>query len=100
MALLETQPPREGLWDAQTHIAVAKRVIEIEETTIDPITGWPTEASRLWCSVHDGKGYSDGKILVTFAFAEWAQNRVPQIDDMRPIRGADRSDAQWMELID
>ncbi|KAJ4296365.1 hypothetical protein N0V90_006410 [Kalmusia sp. IMI 367209] len=99
VALLETNPPREGLWDVETHIAVAKRVIEIEETTLDPETGWPTEASRLWCSVHDGKGYSDGKILVTFAFAQWAQERSPRPDDLRPVNGADRSDAQWQELM-
>ncbi|KAL1607641.1 hypothetical protein SLS60_002575 [Paraconiothyrium brasiliense] len=99
VALLKTNPPREGLWDVDTHIAVANRVIEIEESILDPTTGWPAEASRLWCSVHDGKGYSDGKILVTFAFAEWAEQRAPRADDLRPVNGADRSDAQWAEKI-
>lgn len=99
VALLETNPPREGLWDVETHIAVAKRVIEIEETILDPGTGWPAERSRLWCSVHDGRGYHEGKILVTFAFAEWAQERTPQSDDLKHTDGVDRADAQWAEQI-
>ena len=100
VALLETNPPREGLWDVETHIGIAKRVIEIEESALDPVTGWPAESSRLWCSVHDGKGYSDGKIMVTFAYADWAQDRVSQDNDSRPITGAaERPDAQWVERI-
>ncbi|KAF2447399.1 hypothetical protein P171DRAFT_407518 [Karstenula rhodostoma CBS 690.94] len=99
VALLKTNPPREGLWDVDTHIAVAERVIAIEESVLDPATGWPAESARLWCSVHDGKGYSDGKILVTFAFADWADQRVPQANDLRHPNGGDRSDAQWTEKI-
>lgn len=63
------------------------------------MTGWPAESTRLWCSVHDGKGYSDGKILVTFAFAEWAEQRVPRADDLRRPSGGERADAQWTEKI-
>ncbi|KAL5446913.1 hypothetical protein PMIN06_007636 [Paraphaeosphaeria minitans] len=99
VALLKTNPPREGLWDVDTHIAVAERVIAIEESVLDPVTGWPAESARLWCSVHDGKGYTDGKILVTFAFAEWAEQRMPRADDLRRPDGGDRADAQWTEKI-
>ncbi|KAF1975017.1 hypothetical protein BU23DRAFT_530781 [Bimuria novae-zelandiae CBS 107.79] len=99
LAILQTNPPREGLWDVDTHIAIARRVIEIEESRLDPATGWPAQSARLWCSVHDGKGYSDGKILVTFAFAEWAATRVPGEDDMRIGPEGDRADAQWVERI-
>lgn len=38
--------------------------------------------------------------MVTFAYAEWAQDRVPQADDLRPFAGAaERPDAQWVERI-
>ncbi|KAJ4301474.1 hypothetical protein N0V90_003566 [Kalmusia sp. IMI 367209] len=71
VALLKTNPPREGFWDADTHIAVANRLIEVEETNLDPRTGWPAASSRLSCSFPSGSAHSNGKIVVTFAFAEW-----------------------------
>ncbi|KAF2714061.1 hypothetical protein K504DRAFT_479595 [Pleomassaria siparia CBS 279.74] len=47
VALLERELPREAVWDATQHALVAKRVIEIEESELDPKTGWPTQATRL-----------------------------------------------------
>lgn len=99
VALLKMNPPREGIWDSETHVALANRVIEIEESSLDPVTGWPTESSRLWCSVQDANGYANGKILVTFALAQWVHNRKPRTDDTRPVIGADRPDAQWHEFM-
>jgi len=76
-------------------------VVEIEEEDLDPYTGWPTEWSRIWASGSDGKMYPDGKILVTFAYAKWAQDRTPQEDDLRPLKGwsQPRPDSQWKELV-
>ncbi|KAH3912925.1 hypothetical protein HBH56_109360 [Parastagonospora nodorum] len=47
VALLQRNPPREGLWDVATHLLVAKRVIEMEEVEVDE-RGWPVERTRLW----------------------------------------------------
>lgn len=47
VALLERNIPREGLWDAQQQAIVCRRLIEIEEHEVDPITGWPTENARV-----------------------------------------------------
>lgn len=47
VALLERNIPREGLWDAQQQAVVCRRLIEIEEREVDPVTGWPTENARV-----------------------------------------------------
>jgi len=47
VALLQHNPPREGLWDVATHLIVAKRAIEMEEEEVDE-RGWPVERTRLW----------------------------------------------------
>ncbi|KAF2443091.1 hypothetical protein P171DRAFT_55851 [Karstenula rhodostoma CBS 690.94] len=47
VALLERNIPREGLWDAQQQALVCRRLIEIEESEVDPVTGWPTENARV-----------------------------------------------------
>ncbi|KAF1976401.1 hypothetical protein BU23DRAFT_47639 [Bimuria novae-zelandiae CBS 107.79] len=47
VALLERNLPREGLWDAQQQAVVLRRLIEIEEREVDPVTGWPTENARV-----------------------------------------------------
>jgi hypothetical protein len=48
LSMLRRNPPREGLWDAQQHALVTKRLIEMEEKEIDPVTGWPVARTRLW----------------------------------------------------
>jgi hypothetical protein len=53
VALLDRNPPREGLWDAKQHAIVTRRLIELEEEEVDPLTGWPVEEKRLWSSVID-----------------------------------------------
>lgn len=53
VALLDRNPPREGMWDAEQHAVVCRRVIEIEEEELDPTTGWPVERTRLWSTVVD-----------------------------------------------
>lgn len=47
VAQLERNIPREGLWDAQQQAIVSRRLIEIEEQEVDPVTGWPTENARV-----------------------------------------------------
>lgn len=47
VALLERNIPREGLWDAKQQALVCRRLIEIEESEVDPFKGWPTENARV-----------------------------------------------------
>lgn len=47
VALLQRNPPREGLWDVATHLLVVKCAIEMEEKEVND-RGWPVERSRLW----------------------------------------------------
>ncbi|KAI8932006.1 hypothetical protein NX059_010902 [Plenodomus lindquistii] len=44
--ILEQNTPPEGLWDAQQHVLLAKRAIEVEEQDVNPATGWPMERAR------------------------------------------------------
>jgi hypothetical protein len=53
LSLLERNPPREGLWDAQQYVLLNRRLIEIEEEELDPTTGWPSDRTRLWSSIID-----------------------------------------------
>lgn len=94
VSLLALNPPREGLWDAEQHLAVANRVIEIEEKEVDPDTGWPVESSRLWCAVIDGNMDQNGGFWVIFALANWV------LAGSQFLRGNNerrRLDAQWEE---
>ena len=75
IALLERGLPREGLWDAQQHVLVAKRILEIEESELDPVTGWPTERVRIWSSQIHGDVDADGKFQVWFARGHWGEGR-------------------------
>ncbi|ORY12287.1 hypothetical protein BCR34DRAFT_301712 [Clohesyomyces aquaticus] len=94
LALLALNPPREALWDAEMHLVIAKRVIEIEEKVLDPGTGWPAESSRLWCAVIDGDHTMgrDGSFRVRFAFAKWMQEA--SVEELLKRR---KPDAQWEE---
>ncbi|CAN9291260.1 unnamed protein product [Alternaria alternata] len=71
VALLERNPPREGLWDAQQHVVVSKRAIELEEAEVDPRTGWPVEATRLWNCVPKAGMDHNGGFWVAFIPARW-----------------------------
>lgn len=72
VALLARGPPREGLWDAEQHVLVCRRVIELEEAELDPETGWPVERTRLWSSVIDANMDAKGGFWVYFIPSEWA----------------------------
>ncbi|KAF1940050.1 hypothetical protein EJ02DRAFT_495708 [Clathrospora elynae] len=71
VALLARKPPREGLWDAHQHVVVSNRAIEMEESEVDPATGWPAEETRLWsCVISAGMDHSGG-FWATFLPARW-----------------------------
>ncbi|KAF2676600.1 hypothetical protein K458DRAFT_321604 [Lentithecium fluviatile CBS 122367] len=91
VAMLELNPPREALWDAEQHAAVAKRSIEIEEQVVDPETGWPLESSRLWAAAIDGDMDENGGFWVAFSYADWAKTCSISYTRRR------RLDAQWDE---
>lgn len=71
VAILAQNPPREGLWDAQQHLLVAKRAIDIEERELDPITGWPSERSRLASCVISADMDRAGGFWASFLPARW-----------------------------
>ncbi|KAJ4982528.1 C6 zinc finger domain protein [Stagonosporopsis vannaccii] len=71
VALLARHPPREGLWDAEQHVLVTKRVIEMEESELDPDTGWPAERTRLYSSVIDANMDANGHFWVYFVPSGW-----------------------------
>ena len=71
VALLARHPPREGLWDAEQHVLVTRRVIEMEESELDSSTGWPVERTRLYSSVIDANMDANGGFWVYFLPAEW-----------------------------
>lgn len=96
VSLLSLNPPREGLWDAEQVVMVSKRIIEIEESEVDPATGWPAERTRLWTAVFDGNLDRNGGFWIKFAYANWAQ----QVRDGHvPLNkgGRTREDCQWEE---
>ncbi|KAF2106005.1 hypothetical protein BDV96DRAFT_694484 [Lophiotrema nucula] len=102
IALLDLDLPREALWDAEQHAAVARRILEIEEASVDE-RGWPKEETRLWCAVIDGNMDEKGGFLVTFAYVTWIRTEVSlrglRIEDVKGLRGVQtkRDDAQWQE---
>ena len=71
VSLLARGPPREGLWDAEQHVLVLNRVIEMEESELDPETGWPVERTRLWSSVIDANMDAQGGFWAYFLPSEW-----------------------------
>lgn len=71
VSLLARRPPREGLWDADQHVLVTKRVIELEESELDPETGWPVERTRLYSSVIDANMDANGGFWAYFVPSEW-----------------------------
>jgi hypothetical protein len=75
LALLERDLPREGLWDAQQHAIVARRVIELEEREVDPDTGWPVERTRIWSTMIHGEMDGKGRFPVYFAIGHWGEGR-------------------------
>lgn len=75
LALLEKDLPREGLWDAQQHAIVARRVIELEEREVDMITGWPVERTRIWSTMIHGEMDGNGRFPVFFAIGHWGEGR-------------------------
>jgi hypothetical protein len=75
LSMLERNPPREGLWDAQQHYVVAKRVIELEERELDPVTGWPVESARIWSTMIHGEMDGNGRFPVYFAIGHWGEGR-------------------------
>lgn len=75
ISLLERNPPREGLWDAQQHAVVAKRIVEIEEGELDPITSWPVERTRIWSTIINGNMDGNGRFSVYFAVGNWGEGR-------------------------
>ncbi|KAJ4291748.1 hypothetical protein N0V90_009643 [Kalmusia sp. IMI 367209] len=75
VALLERNIPREGLWDAQQQAMVLRRLIEIEESDVDPVTGWPTEHARVLSTVVRGDMDGNGRFAVYFAMDIWGEGR-------------------------
>lgn len=71
--LLERKPPREGLCDAGTTLLVAKRIVEFEESEVDPVTGWPTEKARIWVTVTHGDMDEMGRFSATFSVGIWGK---------------------------
>jgi hypothetical protein len=47
LSLLQRNPPREAVWDAEQVSMVVQRTIELEEREVDPVSGWPVQRVRL-----------------------------------------------------
>jgi hypothetical protein len=71
VALLARNPPREGLWDSKQFVLVAKRAIEMEESELDPTTGWPVEEGRLWNPTVNAEMDRNGGFWASFLPARW-----------------------------
>ncbi|KAF2489857.1 hypothetical protein BU16DRAFT_166020 [Lophium mytilinum] len=67
IALLALNPPREGLWDPQQNVVIAERAMEIEESEVDPTTGWPVDKTRLYSVVIDGNMDGNGRFSARFS---------------------------------
>ena len=82
IALLERNPPREGLWDAHQHCIVAKRVLELEECEMDPATRWPVERARIWSTIIRVDVDSTGRFEAVFVVGLWGEGRgVPPLPE-------------------
>jgi hypothetical protein len=77
VALLDRNPPREGLWDAPQHAMVTRRLIEIEEQEFDLLKGWPVEETRLWSSVIDADMDQKGGFWAYFMKTTALRERKP-----------------------
>ncbi|KAJ4323672.1 hypothetical protein N0V94_001731 [Neodidymelliopsis sp. IMI 364377] len=82
ISLLSRGPPREGLWDAEQQVLVLKRVIEYEESELDPETGWPVERTRLASCVIDANMDVNGGFWIYLTPSEW----VGQVDASGKLR--------------
>jgi hypothetical protein len=71
VALLARNPPREGMWDPQQVVVVAKRTIELEERQVDRVTGWPVEESRMWQCVIQADMDRNGGFWARFLPVRW-----------------------------
>ena len=100
LALLE-RSPREGLWDPQQHAAVVKRIIELEEAEIDPLTGWPVERTRIWSTIVRGDIDSNGGFMAYFAIGQWGEGRgVPPMPPDMEVKGSPHAKmwGEWFVL--
>ena len=79
VSLLGRGLPREGLWDAEQEAIVSKRLIEMEETEVDPQTGWPLERARIWSSVVDANMDKDGGFWVAFLLSRYVGELEPEV---------------------
>ncbi|KAF2128923.1 hypothetical protein P153DRAFT_28521 [Dothidotthia symphoricarpi CBS 119687] len=83
VALLARNPPREGLWDSQQHVVVSRRLIEMEESQVDSVTGWPVQETRLWGCVINADMDRNGGFWTSFLPARWVgrldQNGKPRL---------------------
>lgn len=97
VSLLKRNPPREGLWDAQQHAAIANRIIEIEENELDPITGWPVERTRIWSTIINGNMDANGRFPAYFAVGIWGEGRgVPPLPEGMVLSGSPEG-RMWRE---
>jgi hypothetical protein len=71
VALLARNPPREGLWDSKQFVLVANRVIEMEESELNPETGWPVEDVRLWNATINAEMDRNGGFWASFLPTRW-----------------------------
>jgi hypothetical protein len=67
ISLLELNPPREGLWDPEQCALVARRALELEESQVDPETGWPLEKTRLYGVIINGNMDGNGRFSARFS---------------------------------
>ena len=105
LALMERNPPREALLDYEMAAIAARRVIEIEESIVNPETGWPVEKTRLWHAVVDGTMDTNGGFWIMFSNAKWIAGGGPADDEEEDVCKVPRSeedfrgrvDSQWQE---
>ncbi|KAF2004635.1 hypothetical protein P154DRAFT_616806 [Amniculicola lignicola CBS 123094] len=92
IALLARNPPREGPWDAEQHVLVLNRVVQIEEAVVDS-RGWPAEELRLFICVidasMDGNGGFWADLLPARLVGSWRARQTG-----REARGT----SEWFEL--
>ncbi|OCK77969.1 hypothetical protein K432DRAFT_302998 [Lepidopterella palustris CBS 459.81] len=90
ISLLSLNPPREGLWDPRQTAIVAKRAVEIEESELDPVTGWPVERTRLYSVTIDGNMDRNGRFSARFTTGFHVDNFTWKL--------AERMGVEWLVL--
>ncbi|PVI00495.1 hypothetical protein DM02DRAFT_614255 [Periconia macrospinosa] len=100
LALMERNPPREALLDYEVAAIAARRVIEIEESMVDPATGWPVEETRLWHAVVDGTIDNDGGFWIMFSNAVWIAGGGPSNEEEEALCKVPRSDTDFRGRVD